>query len=411
LENLLIMKHRSLQRVLYLFFGILLFLSGLFIGNKGLSPALFFDFRDSKRQTSESAFEPVLETWELIHEEYFDQPLDDELLAEGAIEGMLATLDDRNTIYLTPDEEESARNALEGNIEGIGAEVTSIDGDIVIVSPYEGSPADLAGLQQGDILLSANGVSLTGLDVFEAASYVRGPAGTSVNLLIKRDESQFYLDIERGVISISSVRGELIDDRFAYVRLSRFDTNTGEDLEELLEKLTAMDPRGLIIDLRSNPGGSLSSVVNVADQFLPEGVILQEKFGNGKEKVFESNDGESAEALPLAVLINEGSASASEVLAGAISDHQRGVLIGDVSFGKGTVQSWKTLSNGGGLRITVARWLTPSGAWVHGEGLQPDIEIPLSESNESRSEDAQLQAAIEYLNDQLSSGQQVEINP
>ncbi len=405
------MKHRSLQRVLYLFFGILLFLSGLFIGNKGLSPALFFDFRDSKRQTSESAFEPVLETWELIHEEYFDQPLDDELLAEGAIEGMLATLDDRNTIYLTPDEEESARNALEGNIEGIGAEVTSIDGDIVIVSPYEGSPADLAGLQQGDILLSANGVSLTGLDVFEAASYVRGPAGTSVNLLIKRDESQFYLDIERGVISISSVRGELIDDRFAYVRLSRFDTNTGEDLEELLEKLTAMDPRGLIIDLRSNPGGSLSSVVNVADQFLPEGVILQEKFGNGKEKVFESNDGESAEALPLAVLINEGSASASEVLAGAISDHQRGVLIGDVSFGKGTVQSWKTLSNGGGLRITVARWLTPSGAWVHGEGLQPDIEIPLSESNESESEDAQLQAAIEYLNDQLSSGQQVEIKP
>ncbi len=402
------MKNPSLRHGLFLLIGMLLFTGGYIFGQSGLAPVQLLENVGSTPRAAEKAFQPFWETWELIHEEYFDQPLDDELLAEGAIEGMLATLDDPNTRYLSPDEEVSARQALDGNIEGIGVEVTSQEGDLVIVAPYEGSPAAAAGLREGDILRKADGVVLTGLDISEAASYVRGPAGTTVNLLVERDGDFFEVAVERGVISVSAVRGEIIDERFAYVRVSRFNANAGRDLRELLERLSESEPQGLILDLRSNPGGSLSSAVDIADQFLSEGVILLERFGNGQDKLYESDDGGLAEELPLVVLINEGSASASEVLAGAISDHGRGILIGSTSFGKGTVQTWQSLSNGGGVRITIARWLTPDGAWVHGEGLAPDIQVTLSETGDGEADDTQLQAAISYLTEQSLNELQAE---
>jgi carboxyl-terminal processing protease len=231
------------------------------------------------------------------------------------------------------------------------------------------------------------------MSVLEAAQLVRGPKGTMVVLGVERAGEQFELSIERDTIKIASVRGEMLPENLAYVRLTQFGEHSDEDLADLLETLTAQNPQGLILDLRRNPGGSLDTAVNIADQFLPVGIVLHERFGDGRQTDFDSTDKGFVDELPLVVLIDEGSASASEVLAGAIQDRERGTLIGQTSFGKGTVQSWQQLSNGGGVRITTARWLTPDDNWIHDAGLAPDYFIPVGEGET----DTQLQAAIDFL--------------
>jgi carboxyl-terminal processing protease len=391
------MTRRSMQLLFAMFLAALLFSGGFVLGQSNAAPFDLFGAPAATPKDAEVAFRPFWETWRLVQDEYFDQPLDNIQLAEGAIEGMLATLGDPNTRYLPPDQEDAARHAIAGNIEGIGAEVSMKDGAIIIVAPYAGSPAEEAGLLQGDIIRQANGIDLTGMDVSEAAALVRGPAGTVVTLLIERDGELIEVNVTRDVIRLPSVIGELLEQEIAYVRLSRFGDNTVEELSDVLDELLAANPTGLILDLRSNPGGTLTTAVDVADQFLDEGPILIERFGNGQERVHNAEAGGSAQDLPLVVLIDAGSASASEVLAGAISDRERGILIGDTSFGKGTVQSWQRLSNGGGVRITIARWLTPEENWVHGQGLEPDFAVTNSVNDAGEFEDNQLSAAIDYL--------------
>jgi carboxyl-terminal processing protease len=389
------------------FIGALLFAGGYSLGQSSYAPFRLFGPSTTTPEEAEVAFQPFWETWHLLQNEYFDQPLDNTQLAEGAINGMLATLEDPNTRYLSPDQETAARSSMQGEIEGIGAEVTEAeDGSIVIVSPYEGSPAEEAGLQPGDILREADGVPLTGMPVSEAAALVRGPAGTVVHLTIERDNEQFEVDVTRGVLRVPSVRGEILEENIAYIRLSRFGDNTAQEFNDLLETLLAQNPAGLILDLRGNPGGGWETAVDIAEQLLPVGLILVERFGNETEKTFDSTDTGLAQEIPLVILIDGGSASASEVLAGAIRDQERGILIGTTSFGKGTVQTWWALSNGGGLRITTARWLTPDGVWVHGEGLAPDILVTLPETeNPAEFTDTQLQAAIDYFSGESGIGE------
>ncbi len=343
-------------------------------------------------------FEPFWEVWQLVQERYYEQPVDNEALMEGAVTGMLATLEDDHTRYLSPSEQEVAERSFSGEYQGIGAEVEAIDGRITIVSPIDGSPAQAAGLQPGDIIVAADGVSLDGMDVSEAAALVRGPAGTAVLLQIERDGETFDIEIIRDTVKLVSATGRMLPENIAYVRLSRFGDTTGNELNELLPGLIAQNPNGLILDLRRNPGGALDTTVEIADEFLAEGTILVERFGNGQERIFKSEDGNVAETIPLVVLIDEGSASASEVLAGAIQDTERGTLIGQTSFGKGTVQTWHTLSNKGGVRITVAQWLTPDETSINKQGLTPDYFIPLPEGEIALgTEDTQLQAAIDFL--------------
>jgi carboxyl-terminal processing protease len=384
-----------------LLLGLIIFSGGYLLGQSSIAPVQLVGAAFNTPAEVQQSFRPFWETWDFIHDEYFDQPLDNERLVEGAIEGMLATLDDPNTVYLSPEHEQAARQALNGNLEGIGAEVTGENGQIIIVAPFEGSPAEAAGLKQGDILRQADGMDLTGMDVGEAAALIRGPAGTTVLLSIERDGEVFEVEVERDVINIPSVRGEILEDNIAYVRLSRFANNTTDNLSDVLEELLGQNPQGIILDLRSNPGGTLTSALSVADEFLPEGPILVERFGNGDEKLFEADDKGQAQDLPMVVLIDGGSASASEVVAGAIHDRDRGTLIGDTSFGKGTVQTWKELSNGGGVRITVARWITPDGEWIHGQGLEPDISVSLPDQIDGDFTDTQLQAAVDYIMEEL----------
>lgn len=400
---------RSITLMLLILFG---FAGGYVFGQSPAAPISLFG-----PQTAVGAqddFLPLWEVYDLLEERYFEQPLDTTRLAEGAIDGMLASLGDQHTRYLSPEDEAAARSSMAGEFEGIGAEVENIDGNITIVAPIDGSPAAAANLQPGDILREANGVELTGMDITAAAGLVRGPAGTTVTLLIQRGDNLFEVDIVRDVIKLASVRGEMLEEGIAYIRLSRFANDSATELENMIADMLTQNPAGLILDLRRNPGGSLDTTVDIADLFLPEGTILIERFGDGAERIFESTNRGIAEDIPMVVLIDEGSASASELLAGALQDRGRSVLIGQTTFGKGTVQTWQPLSNGGGVRITIAQWLTPNRNWIHENGLEPDYFIPLpniapgdtavivEEAEEETADpdefiDTQLEAAIKFL--------------
>lgn len=395
---------RPLLIILFLTYSVILFAGAYFMGAANWPLTQLGIASSNMPPDAEEVFDPFWEVWNLANSQYFDQPLDPENLMEGAIEGMLARLDDPNTRYLSPAVEESARDTMEGEIQGIGVLVEMVDEQITVVSPFEGSPAEQAGIKPGDVLLEADGVDLVGMDLSEAAALIRGPAGTQVNLVILRGDETLTFEVTRDVIQIPSVRGEMMEEDIAYVRLSRFGNRTPEELRTVLEQLLGQNPSGMILDLRNNPGGGLDSSVGIADQFLDEGIVLTEQFGTGRERVFRSSSRGLAENIPLVVLVNEGSASASEVLAGAIRDRDRGRLVGDTTFGKGTVQTWHALSNGGGVRITTARWLTPGGDWVNETGLTPDVVVPDPETPAAEPEDdVQLQAAIEELREMTAA--------
>jgi carboxyl-terminal processing protease len=390
------MNRRTLYPTLFLVYSLGLLVAGFWMGQRGW-PLLQLGIPTASLPPKEAeALRPLIEVWNLANDRFYEQPIDQEAAVQGAIDGMLATLGDPHTRYLPPASEAAARDAMEGEMEGIGVVVEDINGDITVVSPFEGSPAEAAGLQTGDILRAADGVALTGLSLDAAADLIRGPAGTSVHLVVERDGTTFDVDVTRAVIEVPSVRGEMLDDGVAYIRLSRFTNRTPSEMRAILADLLAEEPLGLILDLRGNPGGGLSTAVDVADEFLDDGIVLVERFGSGRERVYRSSNGEIAEGIPMAVLIDEGSASASEVLAGALRDRGRATLIGSPSFGKGTVQTWHALSNGGGVRITIARWLTPDGHWVDEGGLQPAEAVALPERGEPFV-DTQLDAAVNFL--------------
>ncbi len=391
------MKKYMMTLFIAVIFGLLAFNSGYVLGQSPWAPFKVFT-NSALSASTEEAFEPLWETYALIQTRYLERPLNDDVLAEGAINGMLAALDDPYTRYLSPQDEAAERQSMQGEIQGIGVEVSSEDDFIKIISPIEGSPAEAAGLLPGDLILEADGVDLRGMNVLEAALIVRGPVGTAVSLLIERNGEQFDVEVMRDVIDVPSARGEILENNIAYLRLSQFGNDTAVETADILETLLAQNPVGLIVDVRRNPGGGLDTVVDVADEFLPAGPVLIQQFGDGYERTFSASDAGNAEDIPLVVLIDEGSASASEVLAAAIQDRERGIVLGQTSFGKGTIQTWHALSNEGGLRITIARWLSPEETWVHDIGVTPDIFIPLPETTDpDEFEDAQLQAAIDYL--------------
>lgn len=378
--------------VLFIVYSVVVFAVGLVVGWGGTSVLDGLSAETPSELRTE--FAPFWQVWSIINDDYFVQPLDAEMLVEGAIEGMLATLDDRNTRYLTPEEQERDEADMEGEFEGIGARIDFRDDvGVIIVSPIVGSPAEAAGLQPEDVILEADGEPLETVD--EAIELIRGEAGTDVVLTVQRDGETFDLVVTRGLILVPDVVARMLEEEnLAYLQLTQFGNNSADLFKEELTELLDQNPDGLIIDLRNNPGGLLSAVIDIADELLAEGVILEERFGNGNEQTFRSDSGDIGETIPLVILINEGSASASEVLAGAIEARDRGELVGELSFGKGTVQSVRTLSNGGGLRVTIAHWLMPDGDWIHETGIEPDLLIPQEPSTEG---DPQLDAAIDLL--------------
>jgi carboxyl-terminal processing protease len=347
----------------------------------------------------EELFVPFWQAWDLVHEQYVDQPLDDEALMRGAITGMLEALGDAHTSYLNPEHFRQQQSQLDGEeYTGIGAWV-DISGDyLTIISPMPGSPAEKAGLRPADQIVGLDGEDMTGFDGEAVRQRVLGPAGTTVLLTIKREgvEAPFDVVVERATIVVPSVDVDILENEIVYVRLFTFGDDTAADLRKGLQEAMRSNPRGLILDLRNNGGGYLNTAIAVASEFIDSGVVMYEEHADGSETVFEARRGGTALDIPMVVLINGGSASASEIVAGAIQDRNRGVLVGVTSFGKGSVQVVTPLQNNqGAVRVTIARWLTPNKRQIHGLGLEPDHVVEIEDM--FGDVDPQLQKAIELL--------------
>jgi carboxyl-terminal processing protease len=355
----------------------------------------------------EDLFEPFWEAWDIIHEQYVDQPVDDTSLMRGAISGMLDSLGDPHTSYMDPFQYEQANIPMSGEYEGIGAWVDPTGKYLEIISPMPNSPAEEAGLKPGDKVIAIDGEDMTGIDGNLVIKEILGPAGTDVVLTIDREgkPEPFDVTVTRQKITIPSVDYRMIEgENIAYLKLITFGQDTRSELRDALKDLLANDPDGLILDLRNNGGGYLQTAVAIASEFIDEGVVLYEDYGDDQEmKSYRAQKGGLATDIPLVVLVNEGSASASEIVAGTIQDHERGPLVGTTTFGKGSVQNWIELSNNeGAVRVTIARWLTPDKRQIHEQGLTPEYEVELTEEDVQNEEDPQLDKAIEVMLDLIN---------
>ncbi|MEM7335967.1 MAG: S41 family peptidase [Chloroflexota bacterium] len=337
------------------------------------------------------------EAWSIIDGEFYgDLPSNDELIY-SAIEGSLEILDDPHTSFSNPDTAQSLRESLNGSFEGIGAFVGETDdGFIEIVSPIPEQPAEKVGLQPGDLIIEVDGENVVGQSVLDVASKVRGPRGTDVVLTILRPstEEELIFTITRDRIELPNVASEMLEGDIGYVSLLSFTSLAGDQVNEAVAEILEQNPQGLIFDLRNNGGGFLNQSVVIADIFMTENIVLYQRDNQGNEQIFRADDGDIAEEIPLVVLVNASSASASEIVTAAIQDTGRGTIIGDLTFGKGSVQQVHTLSDGSELRVTIARFFSPNDNVINNVGITPDIEIA---DDFDTDVDEQLERAIEFL--------------
>jgi carboxyl-terminal processing protease len=341
------------------------------------------------------------EAWAFVEEEFYGEVPSGEDRVYGAIRGMVNAYGDENTAFIDPERAAIFREDVSGSFEGIGATVRMDElGRLVIAEPFVGRPAAEAGLLRGDIVLSVDDESLQGLSLYESIGLIRGPAGTTVVLTVFRDgvDEPFDVPIERARIEIEVVESERLEGDIGYIRLSEFSRGATGKMAEAFKDLNGEAPlKGLILDLRDNPGGLLDESIFVTSQFIDEGVITVEKLKGDEEQVFEAQPGGVAIEVPLVVLVNRGSASASEIVAGAIQESGRGIVVGEQTFGKGTVQIPHALSNGSELRVTIAEWLTPGEKQINGEGIVPDVYVERTQEDFVEGLDPQLERALEYF--------------
>jgi carboxyl-terminal processing protease len=348
----------------------------------------------------EQAFQVFWQAWSLLKEEYYGDLPQPDVMARAALRGVLATLDDKNTALIDPEMSRMLNEDASGSFEGIGAMLrVNTDNVVEIARLFPGQPAEKAGLKEGDMILAVNGRSIVGFSTYEAAALIRGPAGTTVKLSIgRKGEAQpIEISVTRAKIVIPLVQSKMLDGDIAYVSLYDFSSQATDQLNASLQELLDKNPKGLILDLRDNPGGYLQQAIQVSDLFLDSGVVVTEKDKNGNGQTFRSGPQGVAQDIPLVVLVNGGSASASEIVAGALQDRNRAKLIGEKTYGKGSVQLPNTLSDGSELRITIAHWFTPNGRQIQDTGLTPDIVVPLTQDDTNAGRDPQLDRAVQFL--------------
>lgn len=363
------------------------------------SEAIFLNTNEQRDQSID--FSLFWRVWDLLKEKYIDRDqLDAKALFYGAIDGMLAATGDPYTTFFSPKENREFKEDLSGSFEGIGAEMGIQNDILTVIAPLDDSPAAKAGILAGDRILKINGEPTNALSIDEAVDRIRGPKGTKVTLSVFRsgEEELREIEVERDTIVVKSVKLEMRDG-IAVIRLARFGEETTKEFSALVQQVTNQPVKGIILDLRNNPGGFLSTAVDIAGQFLSgsQVAVIEENADKVRHELRTSGDGK-LQSLPVVILINEGSASASEILAGALKDQRPEiVLVGKTSFGKGSVQELVPVSRDTSVKITVAHWLTPKGKAINKVGISPDVEVSFKRNEQNPKEDNQLDRALEEL--------------
>ncbi len=401
--------------------GVLIFGSGYKLGEYSVknnrqerSSYSIFNASPANKKIKDVDFALFWDTWDKIEKKFVDKKkLDPQKMYYGAIKGMVASLDDPYTFFLTPEENKQSKDDLGGKFEGIGAQLGLKNNRIVIIAPLKNSPAEKAGVRSGDVVVKVDDQSTKGWTLTQAVSKIRGQKGTKVKILFDRNGKEIEFTITRDQIIVSSVElsYETKKDctqgcgRVAYLKLNQFGENTNGEWDkavaEIVGRWTRKEIKGLVLDLRDNPGGYLDSAVYLASEFIPQGkLVVKQESTSGESKSYQAFRLGKLQDIPVAVLINKGSASASEILSGALRDYKRATLIGEKSFGKGSVQEALDLKEGAGLHVTVAKWILPNGDWINGKGIEPTVTIEnqITEGNTlTRDDDSQLIKAIDAV--------------
>ncbi len=326
----------------------------------------------------------------------FDGDVDDAKMSEGAIRGLVASLGDPYTTYLDKSQAQDLSDDLKGALSGIGIEVGLKNNRLTVIAPIDGTPAQKAGLRSGDYIATIDGKDSSEMTLDDAVKAIRGQKDTEVKLMIVRgaEKPQEFV-IKRENIQVPSLKSEMREGNIGYLRLRRFGNDTDQLIRTAAADLAAKGAKSVILDLRDNPGGFLDSAVTVSSEFLKSGTVVEERSRHFESHTLTANPGGNLTDVKLIVLVNGGSASASEIVAGALKDHQRATLVGEKTFGKGSVQEVKELSSGGQLKVTVAHWYTPNGRNISKEGIQPDVEVKMSTDDYNADRDPQLDKALE----------------
>jgi len=404
------------KTIIIISFLIVSFASGFYLGQRKLS----FSFENAKPKLSierqlppgkeDVSFSLFWQVWDKLESNYLDKSkIDPQKMVYGAITGMVSSLGDPYTVFLPPQEQKQSKEDLAGAFEGVGIQLGFKDSKVAVIAPLVGSPAEEAGIESGDLILRIKDEEkkvdkeTAGMNLSEVVSLIRGPQGSKVKLTMFREgKGEFEVDLIRQKIVVKSVEISF-KDNIAYLKLLRFGERTYQEWNEAVDqildfKVKNPDFKGIVLDLRNNPGGFLDGAVFIASEFLKDGVVVKQEKSQGREvESFSVNRKGRLLSDPLVVLINQGSASASEIVAGSLREHGRARLIGEKTFGKGTIQEAEEFSGGSGLHITVARWLLPSGGNIDKEGIKPDYEVKMDEKDQTK--DPQFEKALEILTD------------
>jgi carboxyl-terminal processing protease len=407
------MKFLSRINGITLVIAALTFLIGWQLGNyqiqvksQNFVPQVSFQNQEVPDEMKNVDFKLFWDTWDLVSKEYVDKKaVDPQKMFYGAIQGMVSALGDPYTVFLPPEQQKNTQEELGGSFDGVGIQLGfNKDKRLVVITPLKDTPADKAGVKPGDIIVKINGQDSTQMSIPEAVNIIRGEKGTEVSLEIyhEGDEKTKELKLKRDTIIVKSVEFEEktapSGKKVAYIKLTRFGERTFDEWNQAVSDTLALGPVGVIVDVRNNPGGYLDGAVFIGSEFIEKGDIVKQEDGKGQQRGYPvSRKGKLLE-IPMVVLMNKGSASASEIVSGAIQDYKRGKLIGDQSFGKGTIQDSKELPGGTGIHITTHKWLTPLGRWIHTTGLTPDVKVvPTEEELKDQTKDVQLDAALKEL--------------